>query len=99
MLAGAKSYQKYYTWWSPALHNTILTKKYWMLKRIELQHNINMSIPLQEILNILPSTDPLHEHKSSMEINKYLQSGRQQLRTIRMNDRNIRNAFLDAQQI
>ena len=33
MLAGVKSYQKYYTWWSPALHQALLVKQYWTLKQ------------------------------------------------------------------
>ena len=47
MLAGAKSYQKYYTWWSLELQHALLTKKYWMLKRIEAQHHISMCKTLQ----------------------------------------------------
>ena len=73
-------------------------KKYWTLKRIEIQHHTSMHTQLQDIIQRLPSTIQTDLYQSS-EINKNLRLARKHLRNIRLKDLQYRNVFLDSQQI
>ena len=99
MIAGVKSYQKYYTWWSPALHQALLVKQYWTLKQIETKHHICMSNQIQEVLRKLPEEICNGIITNHAAINTRIRQSQQQVREIRKNDRHHRNLFLQAQQI
>ena len=42
------------SWWSPKLHNALLVRKYWLLRKTEIATGISMKTQLSDIIDILP---------------------------------------------